>query len=221
MKTDKNKKITKKLSQEKVVINSITDLLKIPIDKINNSKIENFTGEYFDKIYEEVIKNESQPAENKSSSQIQNKNQKEKVIDSKINKNISKKENKPINIIKPYYEEDFDIPKNKYRLEYKNKPNYNQRDEDTEDNDDEKTDKNDFYMTPPPPKENPKRKNSPIPINKMTFSVNYNSKFGEEVAILGSLANNKKTNTAGFLRRTAEMPQLCHLAQVVLPGQAL
>jgi len=45
MKTDKNKKITKKLSQEKVVINSITDLLKIPIDKINNSKIENFTGE--------------------------------------------------------------------------------------------------------------------------------------------------------------------------------
>ena len=76
-------------------------------------------------------------------------------------------------------------------------------------------------MTPPPPKENPKRKNSPIPINKMTFSVNYNSKFGEEVAILGSLANNKKTNTAGFLRRTAEMPQLCHLAQVVLPGQAL
>ena len=188
MKTDKNKKITKKLSQEKVVINSITDLLKIPIDKINNSKIENFTGEYFDKIYEEVIKNESQPAENKSSSQIQNKNQKEKVIDSKINKNILKKENKPINIIKPYYEEDFDIPKNKYRLEYKNKPNYNQRDEDTEDNDDEKTDKNDFYMTPPPPKENPKRKNSPIPINKITFSVNYNSKFGEEVAILGSLA---------------------------------
>ena len=188
MKTDKNKKITKKLSQEKVVINSITDLLKIPIDKINNSKIENFTGEYFDKIYEEVIKNESQPAENKSSSQTQNKNQKEKVIDSKINKNILKKENKPINIIKPYYEEDFDIPKNKYRLEYKNKPNYNQRDEDTEDNDDEKTDKNDFYMTPPPPKENPKRKNSPIPINKMTFSVNYNSKFGEEVAILGSLA---------------------------------
>ena len=190
MKTNKNKKESKKLSQEKIVINSITDLLKIPINKIHNSKIENFSGEYFDKIYEEVIRNESQPSSNETQTLNKDLQKKGKEIDSQKIKNIPKKENNSVNIIKPYYEEDVDIPKNKYRLEYKNKSNYNQKDEDTEDNDDEKFGKDDFdtpYMTPPPPKENPKRKNSPIPINKIIFSVNYNSKFGEEVAILGSL----------------------------------
>lgn len=44
---------------EKIVINSITDLLKIPIHKINHSKLENFSGLYFDKIYEEAIKSEN------------------------------------------------------------------------------------------------------------------------------------------------------------------
>ena len=194
MKTNKNKKESKKLSQEKIVINSITDLLKIPINKIHNSKIENFSGEYFDKIYEEVIKNESQPLYKETDTNNKDLNQNGKEVDSNnINKNIPKKENNCINIIKPYYEEDIDIPKNKYRLEYKNNLNLknNQKDEDTEDNDDENSKKNDFdtpYMTPPPSKENPKRKNSPISINKIIFSVNYNSKFGEEVAILGSLA---------------------------------
>ena len=194
MKTNKNKKESKKLSQEKIVINSITDLLKIPINKIHNSKIENFSGEYFDKIYEEVIKNESQPLYKETDTNNKDLNQNGKEVDSNnINKNIPKKENNCINIIKPYYEEDIDIPKNKYRLEYKNNLNLknNPKDEDTEDNDDENFKKNDFdipYMTPPVPKENPKRKNSPIPINKIIFSVNYNSKFGEEVAILGSLA---------------------------------
>ena len=191
MKTDKNKKVSKKLSQDKIVINSITDLLKIPINKIHKSKIENFSGEYFDKIYEEVIKNESQLSSNETQTLNKDLQKKGKEIDSQKIKNIPKKENNSVNIIKPYYEEDVDIPKNKYRLEYKNKSSYNQKDEDTEDNDDEKLGKDDFdtpYMTPPPPKENPKRKNSPIPINKIIFSVNYNSKFGEEVAILGSLA---------------------------------
>ena len=44
---------------EKIVINSITDLLKIPIHKINHSKLENFSGLYFDKIYQEAIKSEN------------------------------------------------------------------------------------------------------------------------------------------------------------------
>ena len=41
--------------KEKIVINSITDLLKIPIHKLNNSNLENISGEYFDKIYQEAI----------------------------------------------------------------------------------------------------------------------------------------------------------------------
>ena len=58
MKTNKITEVSKKYSKDKLVINSITDLLKLPINKINNSKIENFSGIYFDKIYEEAIKTE-------------------------------------------------------------------------------------------------------------------------------------------------------------------
>ena len=39
MKTDSIKKENNILTQDKIVINSISDLLKIPINKINNSKI--------------------------------------------------------------------------------------------------------------------------------------------------------------------------------------
>ena len=212
MKTDKNTKLLKKINQEKLVINSITDLLKIPINKIHNTKIENFSGLYFDKIYEEAIKNESQSEKNKSSTsnklQINKKiiKQNEKEINSpklnEINKNLSKTkeiENNSINIKHYFYEEDSEIPKNKNRIEYqiiennksskKLKDTY-PRDEETEDND-EKENKNDFqtpYKALKPKIDINKRKNSQIPINKIIFSVNYNSRFGEEVAILGSLA---------------------------------
>ena len=42
MKTNKNKQESKKPSQEKIVINSISDLLKIPIHQIHKHKIRKF-----------------------------------------------------------------------------------------------------------------------------------------------------------------------------------
>ena len=77
MKKGKKNQESKKVSQGKLVINSITDLLKIPIQKIHNSKIENFSGIYFDKIYEEAIISESKSKDIKSTNsnkiQIHNK----------------------------------------------------------------------------------------------------------------------------------------------------
>ena len=206
-----NKKESKKSKEDKLVINSITDLLKIPISKIHNSKIENFSGLYFDKIYEEAIKNESKSENHKSSTinklQINKKTFKQNEVEKdspklkKVNKNIpatKQKENNPINIKHYFYEEDNEIPKNKNRIEYQNieiSNNTNHKDiypkdDETEDND-EKENKNEFqtsFTAVKPKADIKKRKNSQIPINKIIFSVNYNSRYGEEVAVLGSLA---------------------------------
>ena len=188
------------LIQDKIIINSISDLLKIPINKINNSKIEDFSGIYFNKIYEEAIESESKKEDNKHSTpdkiQILNKNlkQNEKIVIAPklkiINKNVQiKKENSNI---KHYYDEDFEIPKNKHRKEYNDineknlKGKTNIKYDDTKDNNSE-NDNNKLSISNPKG-DIKKRKNSEIPINKIIFSINYNSFFGEEVAILGSLS---------------------------------
>jgi len=79
---------------EKIVINSITDLLKIPIHKINHSKLENFSGLYFDKIYEEAIKSEN----NQDSEDIPSP-KKSQLISLK-KKFIKRKKPKPMNTAK-------------------------------------------------------------------------------------------------------------------------
>ena len=206
MKTNKITEVSKKYSKDKLVINSITDLLKLPINKINNSKIENFSGIYFDKIYEEAIKTEYPYEGNKSSKSSQtqtlNKNLKQKeklVITPKLrpqNKNtlINRETNNKILNIKHYYDDDTEIPPNKNRIEYKSVQKKNQKevfpkDDDTQDNDLD-TERNELYLKPSKNnKENiKKRKSSEIPINKIIFSINYNSSYGEEVAVLGSLS---------------------------------
>ena len=168
-------------------------------------KLLNVLGSY--DPFKEAIKSESPSDENKSSNsgkiKILDKHlkQKEKVVLASksriINKNPSEKKennNNPINI-KHYYDEDVEIPPNKNRIEYKYMENKNQKetypkDEDTMDNDFE-IEKNETYTLYPTTNTKdiiPKRKISEIPINKIIFSINYNSVYGEEVAILGSLS---------------------------------
>ena len=208
------KKQLKNSIEEKLVINSISDLLKIPINKINNSKIENFTGLYFDKIYEEAIKSETPIEENKS--KIIEKNIKTKVNKNNpklkaIKKNIPTKKNNikdnSINKIQNYDK----IPTNKYiennnYLKYNEKTNKNdldQKEDETQDNelDTEINDLNNPYSKPNKKVNDiQKKKNSLIPINKIQFSINYNSNYGEEVAILGSLSK------LGFWELSAGLP---------------
>jgi len=44
------------MKEEKVKIENSADLFKIPIDVINKTKLYNFYGKYYDKIYEEALK---------------------------------------------------------------------------------------------------------------------------------------------------------------------
>ena len=41
---------------KRVVINNSADLYKLPVEVIKNSKIYNFSGDYFNEIYEEALK---------------------------------------------------------------------------------------------------------------------------------------------------------------------
>ena len=46
-------------SNGKIVLNRKSDLLKLNINTINNTKIYNYTGEYFEQLYKEAIAKES------------------------------------------------------------------------------------------------------------------------------------------------------------------
>ena len=123
--------------QEKMIINTTSDLLKIPLYILNNSKIQNFSGIYFEEIYQEAIKDEILSETDDSS---QNK---------KINKSPKKESNsnqklKNINSLNNL------INKKKYSGEEEIALTLNQ-------------------------------------IKKIKFIIQYNTNFGEELAILGSI----------------------------------
>ena len=80
---------------EKIIINSITDLLKIPIHKLNNSNLENFSGKYFDKIYQEAINSENkleidEPSSSNNNPINQTKPKKRNTKEKKIKNNNEK-----------------------------------------------------------------------------------------------------------------------------------
>ena len=123
--------------QEKMIINTTSDLLKIPLYILNNSKIQNFSGIYFEEIYQEAIKDEILSETDDSS---QNKN---------INKS-HKKESKYNQTLKNINSLNNLINKKKYSGEEEIALTLNQ-------------------------------------IKKIKFIIQYNTNFGEEVAILGSI----------------------------------
>ena len=43
-------------SDRKIILENSSDLYKLPIHVLKNTKIYNFKGKYFDKIYEEALK---------------------------------------------------------------------------------------------------------------------------------------------------------------------
>ena len=96
IKTEKGKKI-KYLKRnniiynpKKIIINDTSDLYKMPIETLKNTKIYNFTGKYFDEIYEEALKiersNEIKRAINNNISSENKGEQYAKAIELIVNK---------------------------------------------------------------------------------------------------------------------------------------
>lgn len=121
---------SKSINQDKITINSITDLLKIPIYKLNHSKLENFSGDYFDKIYQEAINSENLDIEEPSSKDVNKSKSKKKNIKEKKVKKIENNNN------------DYLIKKNKK----KKKSNVNEKSINHSNNNNIIIDKKDFYV---------------------------------------------------------------------------
>jgi hypothetical protein len=51
------------INNDKVILENCHDLYKLPIDKLKSTKLYNFSGKYFDKIYEEALLIEKEEAE--------------------------------------------------------------------------------------------------------------------------------------------------------------
>ena len=74
-----NKKIQNNINNpKKIIINNSLDLYKLPVSAIKNTKIYNFSGKYFNEIYEEALKIERNNGVEKN---IININQKEIEMD--------------------------------------------------------------------------------------------------------------------------------------------
>ena len=74
-----NKKIQNNINiPKKIIINNSLDLYKLPVSAIKNTKIYNFSGKYFNEIYEEALKIERNNGIEKN---IININQKEIEMD--------------------------------------------------------------------------------------------------------------------------------------------
>ena len=73
-----NKKVSSNINlPKKIIIDNSSDLYKLPVSAIKNNKIYNFSGKYFDEIYEEALKLER----SNGAKQFLNFNQKEEELD--------------------------------------------------------------------------------------------------------------------------------------------
>ena len=239
-KKSKSKKNNFNNNKEKIIIDSITDLLKIPIHKLNNSNLDNLSGKYFDKIYQEAINSENQQDIRQSSYAINKSKKNNKANNNTDNISQKNKRKKKSNIAnnltekKDFYVEEIelDLPEaehNRYKYlsksknniankkftSYKNNNNNinnitpfaNEENEEvyifgenqTPGNNYDENNfyiKNNFYLpsqTTPTPNpdsldEEDKKKIVIYPLNKIIFSIIYNTIYGEEVCILGSSA---------------------------------
>ena len=53
---DKKENKSTQQDEKKVIIETSSDLYKLPLDVIKNTKLYNFKGNYYDELYEEALK---------------------------------------------------------------------------------------------------------------------------------------------------------------------
>ena len=160
MKKSSEKKNDKELKDDKVVIENLTDLLKIPFSKLNNTKLSNFSGKYFDEIYKEALKVERGEI-NENNNQDQDDHFFENSVSSH-NNNMYMNQN--INMNK--------MTLNNQNINTNNNVN-NMKMMNNNMNNDRLTDDSASYT-------------QGLTLQKLTFDIVYPTVFGEEIGILGS-----------------------------------
>ena len=178
---DKNRNSDKNI----INIETISDLHKIPFNIIKSKKIYEFKGKYFEKIYQEALELEKKESKKKSSIKfIYIKKPKEKEKEKLNNKNCEnkiKRKNKTskdlINNLKN--ENSNKNKKSKDNIEFRNKKNSFEIDIINENIDLIGRLRINSCHIP--------RKKKELKIKNIDFQINYNTKIGEEIGLIGSI----------------------------------
>ena len=177
---DKNKKTEKNI----INIETITDLHKIPLNIIKTKKLYEFKGKYFEQIYKEALEQEKKESEKKPALKFvycksPKKDKTENILENKaisknkIHKDLSnKKENNNTHTNKNFEDNDELRKSNK-----KNSLEINIFDDQLDIVGRLRT--NSCHI--------PARKKKEFKIKKITFQIDYDTKMGEEVGLIGSI----------------------------------
>ena len=166
------------INNNQFVIENIQDLLKLSSDELENAKFSDFSGKYFEQIFNGVIEDEKKP---KNQKKIQNKQTNEV---NKVKRNIQNR-NDDINNNKEL--SNFIIENEEYKNNKINDIDFKA----------DNLNNNELYIPQYKSLDSPisernkfevdRNFNNPIyPIKKIIFSIYYNTIFGQEIAISGS-----------------------------------
>ena len=208
MKEEKNsKKKNHKSNSKKVVINTKEDLNKLSFSILKNTKILDFTGDYFDFIYQRALGLEKNPTEKESlltsNSLLVNKNLNKKVPlkdTSKTAKIIktAKKATKKIANISTNIQKKKEEKKNNANTSINNNLYFNQDNYNSYNNNNVINNNNDIsdYENQSLPLTSSNKYNNDIgmqplvkilKIDKIVFQMKYNTLPGEDLGVIGSI----------------------------------
>ena len=173
LKSIKRQKVSKKdLTKKKIVLNKKEDLNKISFTDLKNAKLSDFSGDYYNFIYETALNIEQQNPEEKESLMIfsNTKNEDEE------SPNKTRSENVGIKKKKKKERENTDnnnkiINNNINNNLYFSQENYNIYNNNTIKS-----------------KTKTSKSKKVFKVNKITFQMNYNTKPGEDLGVIGSVS---------------------------------
>ena len=161
----------KDLDNNKVVIENAADLYKIPINVLTSTKIYNFSGKYFKKIFDEALKEEENEGKN-----FPQFNQNINVNNMNYNNNINNNNNN-----NNY------MNQNNYN-NYNNNNNYmNQNNNNYSYQSNLNTQPSSYYNSNSSSYNQQSYSRRQIQINKIIFNVCFQTKMGQEIGVTGSL----------------------------------
>ena len=175
LKSSKRQKNSKKdLPLKKIVLNKKDDLNKISFTDLKNAKLSDFSGEYFNFIYEKALNMEQQNPEEKESLMIFND------IPKDDDENQNKLKTKNINIKKKKKKESETNDNNKIiKNNMNNNSDFNQENKNIYNNSNQYGNNN---------KTKSAKAKKQFKINKIIFQMKYNTQPGEDLGVIGSIA---------------------------------
>jgi len=159
-------------TSKKIILNTKEDLNKISFTELKNAKIFDFSGDYFNFIYEKALNIEKNPEEKETLMSFNQPEQEEKLEKVKSKNSKKKKKIEKENSIKENNESKKIINNNINNNLYFNQENYN-----IYNNNEYENNKKIKII----------KAKKEFKINRITFQMKYNTQPGEDLGVIGSI----------------------------------